>query len=95
MKKFKNVTTEIKKDENEFTNFADLSKVCVNQTPKEGLDVTEMRSRLKIMDALESANGEINLEDTESETLKKCVASMKWAIMHKDLVSFIETVENL
>ena len=95
MKNFNNKTTEIKKDETSFTTFKDLATVCVNQIPQGGLDVMQMKNRLNVLNKLENANGKISLEDAEADTLKDCVKAMKWAIMHKDLVEFIETVEKL
>lgn len=96
MGSFKNKTTEITKGQNEFVTFKDLATACINVTPEGGLDVTSMRNRLNVMAQLEKANGTIKIAgSSEEETLKKCVASMKWAIMHKDVVEFVETVEKM
>jgi len=96
MKNLKNETTTIKKGEDGFTNFVDLAKACVNTLPQGGLDVTSMKARLDVMGALDKANGEIKFTTTaQQDTLKECVKSMKWAIMHEDLVGFIEKVEKL
>jgi hypothetical protein len=93
MKSTKNVTTEIRKDENDFVKYSDLAATCINVMPQGGLDVMQMKNRLNVMSQLDKANGTIKLEDAEAETLKTCVKEMKWAIMHKDVVSFVEAIE--
>lgn len=96
MGSFKNKQTEISKNETEFVTFADLAIACINSTPQGGLDVMQMRNRLNVLGQLEKANGTIKIEgSSEKETLKACVASMKWAIMHKHVVEFCEAVEKL
>jgi len=96
MGSFKNKKTEITKDENEFITFKDLAKACVNVTPEGGLNVSEMKNRLNVMTQLEKSNGEINITgSTEEETLKNCVASMKWALIHKHVVEFCEAVNKM
>lgn len=95
MKTLTNKETEITNIDESKMTYADLSKICINVMPQGGLDVTEMKARLKVTDKLDKSNGKIELEDAEAETLKACVKSMKWTTMHKDLVSFIEEVEKL
>lgn len=95
MKKLENKTTEIQRDENSKTTYADFCKVCINVMPQGGLDVIQMKTRLDIVTALDSANGSIELTTEQVDTLKECVKDMRWAIMHKDLVEFIEAVEKL
>jgi hypothetical protein len=92
MKTIANKETSIKKDENSNVKYSDLAIACLNQIPQGGLNATEMRSRIKCIDALENAGEEIQLEDAEFETLKRCVNSMKWAILHKDVVDFIDEI---
>ena len=54
-----------------------------------------MRDRINIVNKLEKANGTIKLEDAEAETLKECVSSMSWALIHPDVIKFSEAVEKL
>jgi len=95
MTELENKTTTILKSETEFTTFADLTALCINNMPEGGLDVSEMRNRINVLDKAEKANGVLKLEEAESKTLKACVSGMKWRILHKDLIEFIETIENL
>jgi len=97
MKTLKNKTTAIIKEAGkaETLTFADLAIFCVNTMPQGGVDVSEMRNRIALLDSLEKAKETIKIEATPAETLKSCVTSMKWAFMHKDLVSFIEAVEKM
>lgn len=96
MKSLQNKETAIKKTETEFTNYVDLAKVCINDMPQGGLDVSQMKARLDVMTALDKANGEVKFTTkAQVETLKNCVTSMRWAIMHEDVVGFVEAVEKL
>ena len=98
MKTLKNKTTEIPETSQEgskMTTFAVLCEKCINSTPQEGLDLKSMRDRLQILDVLGKSKKEIKLEDAHAETLKKAVKSMRWMIMHKDIVDFLESVEKL
>ena len=84
-KKFPNGAEEI--------SYANLLKLCVNQTPKEGFSPSDMRTRLRILDVLEKANGTIELEDSDSKITKDLVAQMKWTILSKDILTFTDEVE--
>lgn len=96
MGSFKNKTTKIQKGENSFTTFKDLAIVCVNSMPEGGLDVLQMKSRLDVVAQLEKSNGTIKITGSaEEETLKSCVASMRWAIIAPDVVEFVEAVEKM
>ena len=95
--KLKNETTAIVKDnEGAKMTYADFAKVCINVMPEGGLDVLQMKTRLDVVTNLEAANGEIVLTSEEQvKALKECVKSMKWALIHKDVVDFTEAVEKL
>ncbi len=94
MKTLTNKKTEIEGFNDSKMTYADLAKICINVMPQGGLDVTEMIARLKVTNKLEDKT-KINLEDAEAETLKACVTSMKWTMMHQDLVDFIQEIEKL
>lgn len=94
MKTLTNKKTEIEGFNDSKMTYADLAKICINVMPQGGLDVTEMIARLKVTNKLEDKT-KIDLEDAEAETLKACVTSMKWTMMHQDLVDFIQEVEKL
>jgi hypothetical protein len=95
MKTLTNKKTEIEGFNDSKMTYADLAKICINVMPQGGLDVTEMIARLKVTNKLEEDKTKIDLEDAEAETLKACVTSMKWTMMHQDLVDFIQEVDKL
>ncbi len=78
-------------------DYFDLIKLCVNIPPKEGYDVVEMSKRLRILNRLkEGAEGkDVDFEDADYECIKKCVKEMRWAIIHKDIIDFIEYITNI
>jgi len=96
MGNFKNKKTEIKNGEDDFITFKDLAEACLNVTPEGGLNVSDMKNRLNVLAQLDKSNGTIKITGSaEEETLKQYVASMKWRIMHKDVVEFVEAVEKM
>lgn len=98
MKNFKNVTTEINKgtDENvDLMKFSHLAETCVSVTPKEGFDLRAMQGRLNLLGKLNHEAETIELEDAEALILVECAEAMRWNMMHKDLVAFLESVNNL
>lgn len=73
--------------------YIDLLKTCLNQAPKEGLDPETMRKRIKVLDALEASTDKLELEDAEAETLKACVAEMRWALLNKEILNLCDAVK--
>ncbi len=97
MKILKNKTTTISvsNDSAKKVTFADLAKICLNQVPEGGLNVTEMQGRLDVMKKLNTSNGEISLENAEAEILKICTKSMTWLMIHDDVVEFVNAVDDM
>ena len=60
---------------------SDLFKAAINQMPQGGYTIDEMRSRFKLMDVIEKAEGELNLEDADYEKLKTLMSEMRWAVL--------------
>ncbi len=74
-------------------SYANLVKAVVNTPPKDGFTADEMRSRMRILDCLEKANGILELEDSDTKKFKQCTKDMKWAMMNKEIVQFCDDVE--
>jgi len=78
-------------ESDEKVGYFELCKSCLNVPAEGGFDVITMSARLKVIDKLHGE--EVSLEDAEYNTLRECVESMKWAIIHKDLVEFVEYIK--
>lgn len=75
--------------------YSDLIVEAINVPPNEnGFTVTEMKSRLSLIDKMEKANGEIDLTPEEFLKVKECVKRMSWRILSQDIVDFVEAIEN-
>lgn len=61
-----------------------------------GMNIAQMRSRIKILDALDAAGNEdmISLEDAEFEALKDAMNEMAWARADRDLLRVIDGILN-
>lgn len=60
--------------------------------PKSGVGIQEMRESLKVLDALDSADGTLELEDSDYETLKRKVDAMMWNVVDKRIVQLVDEV---
>jgi hypothetical protein len=57
-----------------------------------GASIDEMRKGIRVLDALDSANGAIELEDADYEFLKQKVERMPWARIDKRFLQFYDDV---
>lgn len=73
--------------------YKELIRSCLNNVPQGGLDPEAMRERIKVLEVLESACEVLEIEDAVAETLKKCVESMKWAVVNKDVLALCDEVK--
>lgn len=76
-------------------SYANLLKAVVNAPPQSGFTADEMRSRIRILDCIEKANGKLELEDSDVKKLKACAKEMKWAMMNKEILQFCDDVEEM
>jgi hypothetical protein len=74
---------------------ADLCKICLNATKQGGFTVDEMRSRIKIMDKLETDKKTVELEDAEYKTLRGVVKTHKWGAISRKVVEFVDYIDGL
>lgn len=92
MKKLENKTTEIANGEEKLT-YAGLLKIVLMVTPQGGYSLTDMKTRLKLTDLLEKANGEIELEDADYTYLKPLLSNMKWGVVNKGIIELCDDFE--
>jgi len=98
MKKLRFTTTNIVfGPPGEPKNSSGLMLACLNNPSREGIDVVTMRKRIRVIDAIEAAKEKkkttIEIEDADFETLKVCAASMRWGMVHKDILAFSAYIE--
>lgn len=83
----KNRTTAIK-DGDGFHTVASLLLLVVNQPPRSGFSLADMRRRLPIIDKLETvlADDEIPLTPSEIVLVEELYRGHPWGLFHRDLV---------
>jgi hypothetical protein len=65
----------------------------VRLTPQ-GVDIEDMRRRLKVLDAIEAAQGDdLTLEDAQFDLLKTCFITFRFGIVHKELIAIADTLK--
>ncbi len=60
--------------------------------PKTGADITEMRQSIRVLDALDTADGTLELEDSDYQHLTAKLNAMSWNLVDKRLVQLIDEV---
>jgi hypothetical protein len=59
---------------------------------KEGIDVAEMRRRIRVIDVIEKDGELLEFEDSDYDCVKRCVESMRWASIHKEIIEFVDYI---
>jgi hypothetical protein len=60
--------------------------------PQKGVDITEMRQSLRVLDAIDAANGTLELEDADYAHLKEKLERMPWNVVDKRIVQLVDDV---
>jgi len=69
--------------------------VEVLSLPPQGCNIADMRKRMRVMDAIEAAEGdEVTLEDADCELLKGVFHANQFRLVHKDLLAIADTLES-
>lgn len=76
----------------DLTNYADLMTLVMKAVRPEGYSIGEMKRCFTIIDKIENADGEINLEDDEFEYFKSGMNMFRWNRAHKDLIQFEDDI---
>ncbi len=59
-----------------------------------GFGAVEMRKRLKLIDIVEGAVGELLLEHSDWKELKECMSKQRWIILDEAIIKMCDDVEN-
>ena len=87
--------TELKINQDGNATYKDLILLCVNAPKQGGFSISEIKSRLQIVDAVEKAGDTLQLEDTPADLLNEIVSDFKWGSVHADIVQFVEDIQNM
>lgn len=79
--------------ESGFDSTADMLNVCLEAGGTQGVNLAQLKSRLKISEILETAEEELQLEDSDAKILLECISSMIWARFNKETARFCIDVE--
>jgi hypothetical protein len=67
--------------------------VEVLSLPAGGCNIADMRKRMRVMDAIEAADGdEATLEDADYELLKSVFHGNQFRLAHRDLLTIADTL---
>jgi hypothetical protein len=60
--------------------------------PQRGATIEEMRQSIRVLDALETSNGTLELEDSDYEHLVQKLKAQPWNVVDKRLVTLFDDV---
>lgn len=76
-----------------FTTAKLINQVC--GTSIQGMNLTQMRIRIRILDALDAAgDGDILLEDSDFTVMTEAINAMPWALADRNLLAVIDGILN-
>jgi hypothetical protein len=77
-------------------SYADVLVEVVRRplNPQQGIQIDEMRKSIRLLDALDAANGTLELEDADYQFLKQKLDNMGWNIADRRIVQLIDDVGN-
>ena len=75
-------------------SYGDVLREVVRRplNPQAGVNIAEMRQSLRVLDALESANGTLELEDADYQHLREKLEAMPWNVVDRRIVQLIDDV---
>lgn len=96
MKIIKNQQTQIMNTD-KFMHRSDLLKLATVSPPMDrGISIADMRSRMRILDAIEKAGEkDIELEDADFTAAKRYFETFEWIGPHKDLIELADHLDEL
>lgn len=59
----------------------------------QGLDLEQLRKRMKITDIIEASNGTFKFENQQADDLKELVKAMQWGVVCKAIITFGDDIE--
>jgi hypothetical protein len=61
---------------------------------QQGIQIEEMRKSIRLLDAIDAANGTLELEDADHQFLKQKLDNMGWNVADRRIVQLIDDVSN-
>ena len=92
----KSVEAVLMGEEQNFS-YGDMIKVLLElpENPEKGATIAEVRQSIKVLDALDESDKEIELEDADFAYVLKRVRNAKWASANKVFIDFVDYIEGL
>jgi|APSaa5957512576_1039674.scaffolds.fasta_scaffold10966_5 hypothetical protein len=98
MKTVKNIEFTTKERDNhkpEELDYKKLLELAINTAPKSGFGPKEMKKRLKLLNRLESGNGEFKFEDAEMSDLAGLVKNQVFGLLDPGFDEYFEYIEKV
>lgn len=63
------------------------------EDPQKGADINEVRRSIRVLDALEDADGQLQLEDADADYLVRRVRAAKFTSNNRVFADFVDDIE--
>lgn len=71
-----------------------IRQVVTLADQRTGVNIDQMRRRMKVLDALDKANGELRLEDADWEVLKAVYETFPFGMVNKDVLTIADDIRD-
>lgn len=74
--------------------YRDMLKTVASRPadPQRGADIAEMRQSIRLLDALDRADGTLELEDADYDVLKRKLETFTWGVVDRRIVQLMDDV---
>ena len=72
--------------------FADILVLAVNSEVRQGMNIQEMRQRVDLIEALDAAEGEIELDEEQTVLMRRLWKEHRWKVPHPDILKVDEAI---
>lgn len=96
MKKIQLKTLEDPKSQLPVVEYREVLKTVVSRPldPQKGADITEMRESIRLLDALDAADGTLRLEDADYNLLTMKLKAFPWNVIDRRILQLIDDINN-
>lgn len=91
-----NTSTAIPKTAKSQLRYFDIVAQSVGQTTAQGVSISELDLRIKLLNKFEDKEAEsADITDEDYVLLKACVENTKYRIIHRDVMAFVKYIQDL
>ena len=72
-----------------------MLRTAIENVPKDGLNVSQMRDRLNLLEKLDKAKDSVNFENAEFKLLFSMMQAQSWVVITQEIADFYAELEKI